>query len=96
MVWIRRRRGSVVLPAIGAVLGGAVGAVVGHAIRMTVRPKYAVGDPNYGIHGALAGALWGTLLGLLAEVVRQRSVRQIVGAVGILGLALALTVFDPK
>jgi len=51
--------------------------------------------PDYGISGAVAGAVWGTLGGLLAAVARQ-GWRPVVGVAGALVFLLLLTIYEPK
>jgi uncharacterized membrane protein YfcA len=97
-VRFRRRRGqeSAAPAAVGAALGAVVGATLGDAARMTVPPKFDPTSHNFGIHGALAGAVWGTLLGILVMKIRKRAPIQVAAAVCILLLAAALTIFDPR
>jgi hypothetical protein len=91
-----QRRDSLTFFAVAAALGALIGAVVGNGIRMTVHRRFDVTSPNYGIHGALAGAVWGTLLGILASQIRLRATRGVLAATAVLVLAAALTIFDPR
>jgi hypothetical protein len=52
--------------------------------------------PDYGIRGPIAGAVWGTLLGLLAGSVRQRSARNMIGLSLALGFLIVLTLLERK
>jgi hypothetical protein len=65
--------------------------VFGHPIRLTTRERFNVTSPNYGVHGVAAGAVWGTLFGVLAEMIRQRSPRRILAMCGALALVAAMT-----
>jgi hypothetical protein len=78
------------------VLGAAAGAVLGHRLRMTVPHGCKTGcAPDYGISGAVAGAVWGTLSGLLAMVAR-RGWRPVVGVAATIVLLALLTIYEPK
>lgn len=92
-----RGRDNLAVPAAGAPVSALVGLALGERLRMTVPHGCKTGcAPDYGIRGALAGAVWGTLVGLLADSLRLRSARRVIGFTLVLGFLLALTLLERK
>lgn len=74
-------------------IGVVVGLLLGHRLPLTMYSKF--GTANH-LHGWVAGALWGTLLGATAAAARSGSARKFGAGALLLAICVTATLFEPR